>query len=183
MSDTQHLLGMLVDGNPERDAVHIAVVAVTAGERLLPGNRIGIVDGVATCHTTKVLGIVDPFLTHMVCEKERCWMFLLPNTITSLKHNWTHPDFDAATAEAPPLVSTTASEKWLRDFCERSDCPDYDTVIAAATGKGEKQWHDDYLHFEGQDAHGEIPPEFWGHVEVVTGKKIKDRATYFSCSC
>jgi hypothetical protein len=43
----------------------------------------------------------------------------------------------------------------------------------------------EYLFFAGRDAHGEIPPEFWDHVEVVTGKKIgpEDRAQYFSCSC
>lgn len=42
-----------------------------------------------------------------------------------------------------------------------------------------------YIHFDGQDAHAEIPDEFWNHMEVVTGMKFEgdDRATGFSCSC
>ena len=41
----------------------------------------------------------------------------------------------------------------------------------------------EYLHFDGRDAHGVIPPEFWDHVENYTGKPCPLRATYFSCSC
>ena len=35
------------------------------------------------------------------------------------------------------------------------------------------------------DAHGDIPEEFWGHVENVLGRKIpaRRRAKYFTCSC
>lgn len=78
----------------------------------------------------------------------------------------------------------------------RSDCPDYDFLVeVASNGEAlyDNEWGDtvrghvegDYIFFGNTDAHGEIPPEFWYHVEVVTGKKLPfdDRPSYFSCSC
>jgi hypothetical protein len=35
----------------------------------------------------------------------------------------------------------------------------------------------------GRDASGQIPPEFWDHLEIVTGVKQNKRPNYFSCSC
>jgi hypothetical protein len=42
---------------------------------------------------------------------------------------------------------------------------------------------DEYMHFDGRDAHGEIPPEFWQHVEIVLGYKPEHSPSSFSCSC
>jgi hypothetical protein len=181
MSDPQTKLGQLiVEEDAMRDAVHIAVAPVVARELMMPGTRIGLYEGEATALSDNLIGIVDPFLTKAVQRGQRFWMFLYPNTITSLKHVWTHPAFQE---EAAVKNSKESSEAWLRNFCETADCPGYEATIAAAIGDGDRQWDSEHLHFSGRDAHGEIPPEFWDHVEVVTGKKITKRATYFSCSC
>jgi hypothetical protein len=37
--------------------------------------------------------------------------------------------------------------------------------------------------FFGDEARGEIPREFWDHAEIVLGRKIDKRPTYFACSC
>lgn len=130
-----------------------------------------------------LLGIVDPFLGAKVKPGQRFWLVVYPRQITSLRHVWTHPAFPSAEVAATPQNDKAASEKWLREFIASADCPDYETVIAKALHND--SWSKEYLHFDGIDAHGEIPPEFWGHVEVVTGRKIdqEDRAEYFSCSC
>jgi hypothetical protein len=89
---------------------------------------------------------------------------------------------------------TGESETWLRNFCATNDCPSYEYVMEAVTseensgrryGDEDYGWTKDgeYLHFNGSDAHGEIPQEFWDHVEKVTGKRIRTRPAYFSCSC
>lgn len=198
--DTQHSLGKLIDENAKRDAIHIAVAPVVSTERLSPGQRIGLVghDNTQVRASNTGQGIVDPFLSGAVFPGDRFYMWLTPNTITSLRHQWTHPSFEPV--EIAQAASKEISEKWLRDFIARSDCPDYETLLAAAVGDHDKnsRVEDDppeypgyynssndgeYLHFGGRDAHGEIPPEFWDHIEVVTGKKITRRATYFSCSC
>ncbi len=199
------IIGKLLKGGEERDAIHVAVAPVIAAERLYPGQHIGFCKGSSDTETVwqqggeNAIGIVDPFLTHCVEKGDRFWMFLYQHSITSLKHNWAHPAFDPIQEQLQKASSNKeASEAWLREFASSHDCPDYDTLIAAASGNHEKNYgeggyrhsridnfggSDFYLHFGGDDAHGEIPEEFWYHVEVVTGKKITERAKYFSCSC
>ena len=88
----------------------------------------------------------------------------------------------------------TGSERWLRNFCDTNDCPNYETVMevvsSSETSGGNYEedgfaWEkeDDYITFYGRDAHCDIPDEFWEHVEAVTGKRFRKRQTYFSCSC
>jgi hypothetical protein len=95
-------LGQLIeDGDRRRDAIHIAVAPVTAAERLLPGQHVGLVrrgdvELVGPCGDT--IGIVDPFLEAEVEPGQRFWLFLYPGTITALRHVWTHPAFTKAAA-------------------------------------------------------------------------------------
>lgn len=172
---TQNSIGKILssDSQAERDAIHIAVIPVEASEDLNPGQHIGYKEGKTI--NSDYIGVIDPFLTS-VLKGQRCYIFLYPNTITSLRHVWTHPLIGD---EKSTIISKEASEKWLRDFISEADCPDYDTVIAAALDADD----DEYLHFVDSDAHGEIPAEFWDHLEVVTGTKIVTRPKYFSCSC
>ncbi len=102
MEKQQVVLGRLIGTQSQRDAIHIAVAPVFAGERLEPGERIGFVDprfqervrSVKRDFHIKPIGIVDPFLSHPVEEGEWFYMLLYPNTITSLRHEWSHPAFN-----------------------------------------------------------------------------------------
>lgn len=195
-ADAQDNIGKILGDNTRRDALHFAVAPVIASHSLTPGQHIGLTqDGTATSASgfgeTKPIGIVDPFLTAQVSTGQRFWLFLYPNTITSLRHVWDHPDF---AGEIEPSPSKEASEAWLREFARTADCPDYDTLITAALGGkisrvdgyGHPYENDgEYLLFRGRNAHGDIPAAFWDHLEVVAGIKIPDwsRATKFSCSC
>lgn len=193
-------LGTVPKGNEGRDAVHVAIVPAHAGRPLLPGWRVALdSDGMAIpCEGDAALGVVDPFLQRNgVAAGEWFWLCLFPKTITNLRHVWEHPEFPST--DLVPISPTKAlSEKWLQDWIKTADCPGYDDVIAAAVGDPvetldgysgpayEVVAYGDgrsYLHFNGRDAHSEIPPEFWDHVENATGKKCPERATHFSCSC
>jgi hypothetical protein len=173
-TDALATLGTIIDETAARDAIHLAVEPVVAAETLYPGQHIGLGNEGATTNGVKLLGIVDPFIMGPVHKGQKFWLIVYPRTITSLRHVWTHPDFETM------IDQKSLSEQWLRQFCESNDCPDYNTVLGAflsgdADGK--------YLHFEGHDAHGSIPNEFWNHMENVTGQKITNRPEYFSCSC
>jgi hypothetical protein len=181
-------LGRRLEGDDEkRDAIHVAIAPVVADERLWPGQDVGFIDnslervGVSD----RPIGIVDPFLTSAVCPDDRFWLLLYPGSVTSMRHEWLHPSFhERKTREE--------SEAWLRQFCRESDCPGYDDVIAAAVGRpipevdgygAPYRLDEEYFYFNGRDAHAKIPPEFWDHVEIVTGEKCLVRPEYFTCSC
>jgi hypothetical protein len=91
------VLGKLCNGDEGRDAVHIAVCPVIAKTELKVGEHIGVTfkDGkyYSCSKVSKKVGIVDPFLRQKVLSGQSFYLFLYPNTITSLKHSWTHPLF------------------------------------------------------------------------------------------
>jgi hypothetical protein len=204
-TDALETLGTIIDEKAGRDAIHLAVEPAIAAVKLYPGQDVGIVDGKAVPVTPIVsaksiiiptptpLGIVDPFLAGPVQPGERFWLVVYPRQITSLRHVWTHPAFDSPGSEAHPVVardlSKEESESWLREFCAKSDCPKYETVMevilkgSVGDGYDRSYLDEEYFHFGGRDAHGDIPPEFWKHVEIVTGKKFDNPPTFFSCSC
>src|SRR5262245_3338274 len=99
---------LITDPAAERDAVHVAVAPVVAAEDLLPGQHVGFVtpgDHEQVGATAITVGIVDPFLRQAVLRGERFWLLLYPQTITSLRHDWTHPAFDMPRALADYLAS------------------------------------------------------------------------------
>lgn len=189
MSDVQ--LGLAPGPDSERDAIHVAVVPMVAAYPLRPGQQVRLIDGGAG-PATDIVGVVDPYLTDVVPKGGMFWLCLLPNTVTDMRHHWTHPAFDHA-ENIVGLPSKEESEAWLRGFADTADCPDYDTLLKAASGgviecidpAHYKTYtiDDDYLFFSGRDAHGEIPSEFWDHVENITGKPCPSKPRLFSCSC
>jgi hypothetical protein len=183
-TDALTTLGTILDDTAKRDAIHLAVIPVIAGEEMDAGQHVTVRDGAAWATSVgEGVGIVDPFLTTELMPGERFWLVLYPRTIQSLRHVWSHPEFpDEPTAGASGPDRRAESEKWLRSFIDTADCPSYEMVMATIAD-GYETWDPDHLHFDGRDAHGEIPPEFWDHVEIVLGRSVRDRPKYFSCSC
>src|SRR5687767_9821896 len=78
-----------------RDAIHIAIAQVTAGEDLEPGDFVGFKDVEGVVYKdARHLGIVDPFIKSDIKKDKKFYLFLNPNTVTSLRHEWTHPLFN-----------------------------------------------------------------------------------------
>jgi hypothetical protein len=191
MADTT-IVGTTLDGPKERDAIHVAVAAVIAQERLYPGQHIGLCtfdNHEQVSSKAPPIGIVDPFLPHPISAGERFWMFLYPQSITSLKHVWTHPAF----VNAPPTaVSDGAgaieetdevglSRKWIADFADGHDVT-YNRMMKAAKEWVEYgEWFCDGGRFEGES----VPDIFWTHYERVTGTKVDadKKENFFTCSC
>lgn len=192
MNDTQSKIGKFLDEGETRDAVHIAVAPVVATEQLSPGDRIGFVEAGNTEKVGKRNdgpGIVDPFLLGDVYPGARFWMFLLPNTITGMRHTWVHPAFEALPD------NKNESRAWIEAFAAEMD-QTYGRLMDAAdkwvdgaewAEKRGERWHDSYT-YDNTEAYKNVDyakwPIFWKHYEIVRGKKVKDHeATFFTCSC
>ena len=89
------MLGSLIESAAERNAIHVAVVPAVASEMLRPGQRVGQVAGNEFGPSSSVVGIVDPYLTDVVPKGSRFWLMLLPDSVTGMRHHWSHPLFDA----------------------------------------------------------------------------------------
>lgn len=185
MSDSQFLIGKLIDGRGDPDAIHIATMPVTAAETLKPGQHIGFAAGGYMVTATPpepyvLIGIVDPFLAEDVTKGQRFFMFLYPNTITGLRHVWTHP-----AVSKDGMGVGTASERWLRDFANEVDADYHEMMqVAASHCDTKERWGGDYLIDGGKWEGQTTPVEFWEHFHNVTGKKPKNGPHgIFSCSC
>lgn len=100
--NNQPILGQIIEDTAERDAIHIAIAPVVAAGRVYPGQHVALlgngpqVAAVLPTDPNRPIGIVDPFLTHPVEAGTKFYLFLYPQTVTGLRHEWTHPAFDAA---------------------------------------------------------------------------------------
>jgi hypothetical protein len=195
MSDVQVGITPLADAG--RDAIHIAIIPVTAAETLKPGQvvTISMDDGpwaygaLSRRPEANPIGVIDPFLDKPVKAGERCWLFLNPRTITSLRHVWSHPDFPEEEMKSP--VSLADAKERIREVCTNAGVDD--TLFLRAAMSQDLQTGDydddgirinsDYVLSLGRDANGDIPNSFWDDVEAVTGKKFRHRPSYFACSC
>lgn len=176
-TDNINLGHLIEDENAGRDAIHIAVAPCVAQYEMWPGSTV-TADGIPVpLGHNKAVGIVDPFLREKVANGQKFWICLYPYTVTSLRHTWTHPAFPASAASTDD--SKAKSMRWLREFAREHDDFSVDDLIDAATNRNVDG---DYLSF-GDDIYGEIPDEFYDHVEVVSGKIITNRPKYFSCAC
>ena len=182
-------LGELITSPQERDAVHIAIAPVIAGEKLKPGQHVGFsLDYEKSNRTVMVVtnpvGIIDPLLKKPVQIGQECWLWLYPNTVTSLKHNWTHPAFPKSDENQP---KNSVSEQYMRDLADSVGISYQRLLDGAASyvnSKKESGWGD-YI-VGGSEMEGmSVPQEFWEHYEKVTGRTVEEanRGSFFSCSC
>jgi len=173
---THPIIGSLItERDAQRDAIHLAIAPVIAQERLAPGQRVGLVNGIpdAAAHP---IGIVDPFLNGPVFKGEGFWLFLYPGSITSLRHDWAHPSFPVKES-----VRQVGSEKWVREFAETVGLS-YERLMDGAKTFVESG---DYL-CEGGLLEGEsVPEEFWSHYENITGTVVPENSkdNFFTCRC
>jgi hypothetical protein len=188
--ETLKALGKIVpnDSPLGRDAVHIAVIPVVADDDLDPGKFVKLNNrGRAEPADSRreAIGIVDPFLAIGPGVGDRFWLFLFPGTITSLKHEWTHPAFPSSPPQhqqqnAQP--ERQASAEWIKNFAEEIQQP-YDSLMSAANDWVE---YGEYT-FTHSEAYKDVPysrwEEFWYHYEVVTGMRPREKDVFFTCSC
>ena len=206
-TDALETLGFLHEYEEKRDAIHLGVEPVEAGEQLAVGATIGIKDGKAYQSTSrngvKPMGIVDPFLAKRVMPGERFWLVVMPRKITSLRHVWEHPDFPDSRETGNEVESEVDPEKrhklalaigepkavamqWLRDFAERHE-QDFDVLMSYASMQSSKHKDDwtEYLVGGGELEGERVPEEFWDHYDTAFGTETPEhnRENFFSCSC
>lgn len=189
-------LGQIIEGEAQRDAIHVAVAPIEAAHKLWPGEEVGLTaDGKASKLIVQKVGIVDPFLKVMVAPEERFWLFLFPNTVTGMRHEWQHPAFADAFVTPSPQESAVSSpaetkedhERWLRAFADNYGF-DYGDMVRLA--QSPTRYED--LIARNRTVHGTFDLDdgdhelFWHHIQGLTGKlfdPLHRGQVGWSCSC
>lgn len=187
MSDQSKLgIGQLITSEQFRDAIHIAVAPVTAGEDLPRGANVGVKNGEAHSEV-KHIGIVDPFYSGIVRKGERFWLFLYPGSITSLRHDWTHPEIAELNMTDPVLSEREDSIRWMTawavehmgyDYLGDGDRLSPEHACAKAIEAGHTMHIGPY-----ESARDYINYEWWRHWEKITGRVKPNHSDYFTCGC
>jgi hypothetical protein len=174
----------LKDG-PARDAIHLAVEPVRAGERLKPNDDIGIKGGLAFKARDGVpkRGKADPFITADIMPGDVIWLVIYPRQIKSLRHVWEHPAFptetviadlpDPKAATAKAVIEQQADDMGITYGDIMSYAEDYVRYGSYAVDGG--RW-------EGMGIDGE---KFWESWAILNpGRDVPEhKASFFSCSC
>lgn len=200
-TDALETLGTIHTHDEFRDAIHLAVEPVEAGEDLAVGQRITYVNGKAygLRKGEEPIGIVDPFLNTQVKAGQKFWLVVLPRMITSLRHVWSHPAFpdeasvqflkqaQKATAEddvIPELVALPPEQeayKWIVGYAESlsDDDPEYTVTAEELIEYGCGFYHSnlhgtwgDYLCKGGLLEGVSVSDEFWDKLGILKGVHI-----------
>jgi hypothetical protein len=185
-------VGKLLKHEQGRDAIHVAVLVVKTGERLQPGERVRVADGVAFSNAHGP-GIIDPFLPESVGKGKKCWMFLNPGSISSLRHDWTHPQIvertkdeileeDTAAAQALSARKEAAMDRLRTHAAQCGKSYDHlvETVAEAldsGSGHGGDDAQANYMNNNAK--------ELLDDVALVLDRKphAAPGDVYFSCTC
>lgn len=102
-------LGKLARPEAKRDAIHVAIIPVIADHDIMPGVPCGLIvtepdKPLRASMTADSIGIVDPFYPKRIKQGERFYLCLYPNTVTGMRHCWSHPAFDEEPRAADTLV-------------------------------------------------------------------------------
>lgn len=173
MSDNVKV-GELCSEFAERDAIHMAIAPVIAGENLEPGIDVGLNKDRKAVSFGECIGIVDPFLRRNVKRGERFYLFLYPGTITSLRHEWKHKSFCNNEREE--------SVVWLEDFAYEVN-KSFDELLKI----GHKIAADGYAYVGDDHAQSifyERKREFLFHIgRIINIPDLNEKDVGFSCAC
>jgi len=183
---------ILTTNEHQRDAIHMAILPVVVDDDWIrPGEHVAFVPGskdrVRSVRADGI-GIIDPFLNDgkPLVKEDRVWLFLYPNTIHGLRHDWVCESIDGK--QSVPLAQTVSvevenSEEWIRSFADEHSL-DYESLISsAARGRDSVIANDDFGRYDIDDRDYEL---FWHHLEVITGRKFDEdhrESVSWSCSC
>lgn len=178
MSDTT--VGQILTDKAERDAIHMAIAPVMAGERLTPGDHVALDSGMAVAKPADTIGIVDPFLKSCVEAGQRFYLFLYPKTVTGMRHHWNHPAFTGADRQATPEEVRMRQSKLVVSEIAKECGVTYARLIDALQ-------NDEYINMgSNQDYRdiitGSTEEALRHHAEIILGRKIKTTQP-FSCAC
>lgn len=92
MINKKNVLGKSPSDLGDKDAIHVAIVAVRAGKPIAPGSRVGLNEFSEAVPDEKGPGVADPFLKSTILTGQSFWLLMAQTEIPNVRHVWEHPD-------------------------------------------------------------------------------------------
>lgn len=154
-----------------RDAIHVAIAPMVASTQLKPGAHVGILPDGTAGMSDNPIGIVDPFIGGSVYKGERFWLLLYQQTVTGMRHQWSHPAFPDASVETGDEKSN--SIEWLKAFA-RTMGTNYEHMMDDIR-------NGDSILVDESRSDDTVNPLVSHHYKIVTG--VDPGEIYFRCAC
>ena len=116
MINKKNLLGRAPLDAGDKDAIHVAIVAVRAANAIEPGQRCSLNEhreAIAVRLGDKGVGIADPFRKGTILRGELFWMVLDSTEVPNVRHEWDHPTVDFS----PPTRPGEAN-RWIQQHAD-----------------------------------------------------------------
>jgi hypothetical protein len=183
-------LGELITGAASRDAIHVAVAPMVAGQKLNPGEPVmlGGLGAFSAVSMDTAIGIVDPYLDSAVNEGERFWLCLMPGTVTSLRHEWEHPAFPKEKPTEAKVSEQLSDEQAAAMVVIHHAAKICDLTFTRMMAAADNLADGGDPIMDNSEAYKacEFDDEFWTAFKTLTGKDFPERGgwrTPFTCSC
>lgn len=161
----------------DRDCIHVPYLEVTCDYDIRPGKFVGLIDkkNFRVELSTTPIGVVDPFRLNVIPSGEVFRMYLFPDKVTNMKHQWTSPLIDFA-------ASKEESVAWLKAFANKINY-DYNDLLELV--KESQEWDSLTTNNDAYYAFCRVEADFWLHYQNVTNTVLEmDTVTKpFTCSC
>jgi len=123
----KNLLGRSPEELGIKDAVHVAIVSLRAGQALKPADHITLNDEreAVRCDPSKSFGVVNPFVNGPTVRGTWFWGLLHMQEVPSVQHHWDHPEHSFAAPTTEPKRN-----KYLSEFADKLGIT-YEALMAA----------------------------------------------------
>jgi hypothetical protein len=99
----------------DKDAIHVAIVAVRAGKPIAPGSRVGLNEFNEAVPDEKGPGVADPFLKSTILTGKSFWLLMAQTEIPNVQHHWDHPEI-AFAAPTREVKRNATIQRFADDF-------------------------------------------------------------------
>jgi len=134
----KNVLGKTPEELGDKDAIHVAIVAVRANRAIEPGAKCSLNADREAIPDHKGIGVADPFRKKTILRGETFWLLMAQDSIPNVQHHWEHPTIDFS----PPTVPAQKN-RYIQMAADAYGVT-YEQIMEAATSVVENRKSADY---------------------------------------
>lgn len=132
MINKKNLLGKTPEELGDKDAIHVAIVAVRAAKLIKPGEKCSMNENREAIPSEKGVGVADPFRKENILRGQVFWLLMNQDSVPNVQHVWEHPKVDFT-----PPTKEPSKNSYINEYAKQFEC-DYNQLIEVCSEIVEK---------------------------------------------